>query len=104
MPLPPVKYQNKMKLISDNNRPVTCLSFSFTGAYLASGSGCDVAIWDTKSGRMVHCFTGNSSVQSLCWMYHNTVHCGFDDGMFVSLVLDDERKVGWCLSVQRLRP
>jgi WD40 repeat protein len=98
-------YQRRLSL-NRHTKNVSALAFHPEGLLLASGASDEwVYIWSTKTGEVIHAFEGNSAVLCITWSTQgNALHIGLEDGMLVTLVMNDVAQVTptWLFSQYRL--
>ncbi|KAI1782179.1 WD40-repeat-containing domain protein [Ganoderma leucocontextum] len=79
----PKRYQEFRRLTNGHSRGITTVSFSAEGTFVATG-GLDgkVCIWGVQDGRLLHCYTGQTSILCLEWMpsREDALLCGSQDG------------------------
>ena len=86
-----LRYEVVHTFVGEHHDAITCLAFSPTGEYLASGGGdSKIIIWSCTTGSMRQCFIAEGPITALLWPVHATkMFAGTANGSLISFQTDE---------------
>ena len=95
----PLKYYEKWVLANQEDRQISCVSFSPDGKYVAYGSREALAILTLESGELKCRVLGSSTITALAWLAvgGNVLLCTYRDGIISRFTIDGVSRLPWLL-------